>query len=65
MQEMFERGVYTIGTHNLSYAHSDNDIETLLRSYKDVFELIKDSTENGTLKEHLKCEPLVPLFKVR
>jgi glutamate-1-semialdehyde aminotransferase len=65
MQEMFEKGIYTIGTHNLSYAHSDNDIETLLRSYRDVFQLIKASIGNGTLKEQLKCEPLVPLFKVR
>ncbi len=65
MQEMFERGVYTIGTHNLSYAHNDSDVETLLRSYGEVFQLIKGSTGNGTLKEHLKCEPLVPLFKVR
>jgi glutamate-1-semialdehyde aminotransferase len=65
MQEMFERGVYTIGTHNLSYAHNDSDIETLLRSYGEVFQLIKGSIDNGTLKEHLKCEPLVPLFKVR
>ncbi len=65
MQEMFERGIYTLGTHNLSFAHSDNDIETLLRKYGDVFQLIKGSIDNGTLKENLRCEPLVPLFKVR
>ena len=65
MQEMFARNIYTIGTHNLSYAHSDDDIETLMRSYRDVLQLIKGSIDDGTLKKILKCEPLVPLFKVR
>lgn len=65
MQEMFKRGIYTIGTHNLSYAHSDEDIARLLTCYRDVFGLIGESVSNGTLKDRLECEPLAPLFKVR
>lgn len=65
MQEMFKRGIYTIGTHNLSYAHGDEDIARLLACYREVFGLIGESVSNGTLKDRLECEPLVPLFKVR
>jgi glutamate-1-semialdehyde 2,1-aminomutase len=65
MQEMFERGVYSLGTHNMSYAHSDTDIETLLAAYREVFDLIKNAITGGFVKDRLKCDPLVPLFKVR
>jgi len=65
MQEMFKRGIYTIGTHNLSYAHSDEDIATLLTCHREVLGLIGEAVLNGTLKDRLECEPLVPLFKVR
>jgi glutamate-1-semialdehyde aminotransferase len=65
LQEVFRRGIYILGTHNLSYAHSEGDIDALLRCYGDVFPLIKNSVENGTLDEKLRCAPLVPLFTVR
>lgn len=65
MQEIFKRGVYTIGTHNLSYAHSDEDIAALLTRYREVFGLVGEAVLSGTLKDILECEPLVPLFKVR
>jgi len=65
LQEVFKRGIYTLGMHNLSYAHNDSDVELLLTCYQEVFSLIKRYVDNGTLKEQLKCEVLIPLFSVR
>jgi glutamate-1-semialdehyde aminotransferase len=65
MQEMFKRGIFTIGAQTLSYAHSDADIDALLACYQEVFGLIGDAVAKGTVKDRLECEPLVPLFKVR
>lgn len=65
LQEALARGVLTLGTHNMSYAHSDDDIQNLLSVNDAVFAILKDVVENGSLKRHLHCEPLVPLFKVR
>jgi glutamate-1-semialdehyde 2,1-aminomutase len=65
LQEMFARGVLTLGTHNLSYAHSDADIDLLIKAYEEVFPLIADAIRNKALKQYLRCEPLQPLFKVR
>lgn len=65
MQEMFKRGIFTIGAQTLSYAHSEQDIDTLLSCYREVFGAIKEGVTQGTLKQRLECEPLIPLFKVR
>src|SRR5260370_10778523 len=65
LQEMFARGILTLGTHNLSYAHSDADIERLMVAYGKVFPLLAGAILNKALKQYLRCEPLQPLFKVR
>ncbi len=65
IQEVFKRGVYTLGTHNLSYSHSEADIGELLACYREVFGLIARGLKDGTLAGLLECEPLPPLFKVR
>lgn len=65
MQEVFARGVLTFGTHNLSYAHTDADIQYLCEVYDEVFAILATAVREQTLIEQLKCEPLQPLFKVR
>lgn len=65
MQELHARGILMVGTHNMSYAHSDADVEQLLTAYDEVLPMLADAAYNGALKQLLKCEPLVPLFKVR
>lgn len=65
LQEMFLRGILTLGTHNMSYAHSDKDIDNLSRVYKEVFALIKEVLSKENLTELLRADPLVPLFKIR
>ena len=65
IQEVFRRGVYTLGTHNISYAHTEADVTTLLNCYEEVFKLIASALADGDLRKCLECEPLVPLFKVR
>lgn len=65
LQEVFARGIITVGTHNMSYTHSDDDISRLLQVYDEVFRTIRDVVENRNLHKLLKAKPLVPLFKVR
>jgi glutamate-1-semialdehyde 2,1-aminomutase len=62
---MFARGFLTIGTHNMSYAHSDADVDALLDAYDEILPILSDAATNGALKQHLRCVPLQPLFKVR
>lgn len=65
LQEVFKRGILTLGTHNLSYSHSDRDLQKLIEVYDQVFPLLKESVEHQSLPSMLQCIPLVPLFKVR
>ena len=65
LQEVFRRGIYTLGTHNLSYAHTDQDVEALLACYRQVFPLIGEAVDDGSLDDRLECQPLVPLFTPR
>ena len=65
LQEIFERGILSLGTHNISYAHSDEDIDRLLAVYDEVIPFVANAVKNGAVRQYLRCEPLVPLFKVR
>ncbi|MFZ5632097.1 MAG: aminotransferase class III-fold pyridoxal phosphate-dependent enzyme [Bacillota bacterium] len=65
LQEMFARGILTLGTHNMSYSHSDSDVGRLLNVYGKVFPIIKDAVDNRSLENILRCRPLEPLFKIR
>lgn len=65
LQELFQRGILTIGTHNLSYAHSQDDIRALVAAYDGAMEVVKEALEGGDVRAKLRCEPLQPLFKVR
>lgn len=64
-QEMFANGIFMIGTHNISYSHTDEHVEKLMQSYRGYFSKVKAIMANGDLKSELNCEPLKPLFKVR
>ncbi len=65
LQEIFKRGIFTIGSHNISYAHTEHDTEVLLNVYDEVFPLVRDTIEKGILSQKLEAEPLQPLFKLR
>jgi glutamate-1-semialdehyde 2,1-aminomutase len=66
LQELFARGVLMIGTHNLSYSHSEADIDRLLSVYDDAFGVIGEAIAgNRPLSYYLRCEVLTPLFKLR
>lgn len=65
LQEILERGIVSVGTHNVTYAHSEADVDKLLAAYDEIFPLLRTSVEERAIRQYLRCEPLVPLFRVR
>jgi len=65
LQEMFARGVLILGTHNMNYCHSDEDISILLNAYGEVFTIIRKAIDDKSLDKLLRCTPLEPLFRLR
>jgi glutamate-1-semialdehyde 2,1-aminomutase len=65
MQELMKRGFLSLGTHNMSYAHSENDVDRLAEAYDQIFPLLRAAVANRAVRQYLNCEPLQPLFRIR
>ena len=64
-QELIDRGILCLGSHNLSYSHSDEDINRLLEVYDEVFGILKAAVENKTVLEQIHGTPLNPRYAPR
>ena len=64
-QEFFAAGVLAYGTHNMCAAHGNPEVATLLAAYDKVLPMMAAAVAVGSAEEFLRCEPLVPLFKIR
>ncbi len=62
-QEMIKRGILWGGFHNMSFSHSDNDVDYTLKAYEDVLPILKKSVDEKDVKNYLKGEPLEPVFR--
>jgi glutamate-1-semialdehyde 2,1-aminomutase len=65
LQEMFRRGILTVGTFNISFAHTNADIDALAKAWDETMALIAQGIQGKRLESMLECDVLVPLFKVR
>ena len=65
LQEIFDRGLLTLGTHNLSYSHGEPELEHLFAVYDEVFPTLAAAVAERDVERRLRCEPLKPLFRVR
>ena len=65
MQEIFHEGVLVLASHNVSLAHKKREIDRISKGYEIALSKLKAVIESGKLRESLRAQPLVPLFKVR
>ena len=65
LQEIFARGLLSLGTHNLSYAHGPAELLELFGVYDEVFPILAEAVREGDVERRLRCAPLQPLFRVR
>lgn len=64
-QEILNAGFLWHGQHNMSFSHTQDDVEGLLEIYSTVFRKLKNLLDEGELKENLLGEPVTDYFKVR
>jgi glutamate-1-semialdehyde aminotransferase len=62
-QELLRHGILWTGFHNLSFAHTDDDIERILAAYREVLPLLRDAAAEGTVRKLLRGEPVEPVFR--
>jgi len=62
-QELIRRGVLWTGFHNLSYSHTDSDIEYLLGAYREILPQLARHVADGTVAGALRGKPVEPVFR--
>ncbi|HSL88274.1 MAG TPA: aminotransferase class III-fold pyridoxal phosphate-dependent enzyme [Ignavibacteriaceae bacterium] len=62
-QEMIKRGILWGGFHNMSFSHTDDDVEYTLRVYREVLPILKKAVEENNVKGYLRGEPVEPVFR--
>jgi len=62
-QEMIKRGILWSGFHNMSFSHSDSDIEYTLKAYREVLPILKKAVEENNVIGYLRGEPVEPVFR--
>ena len=61
-QEMIKRGILWGGFHNMSFSHSDIDVEYTFKAYQDVLPILKKAVSENNVSGYLKGEPVEPVF---
>jgi glutamate-1-semialdehyde 2,1-aminomutase len=62
-QELVRRGVLWGGFHNVSFSHTDDDVQHTLAAYRDVMPLLAEAVAAGDLASRLRGEPVEPIFR--
>jgi len=62
-QEMIKRGILWGGFHNMSFSHTDDDVDYTLRVYREVLTILKDAVNKKAVKDFLRGEPVEPVFR--
>ena len=65
LQEVFKRGFLTTGSHNISFSHSKQKIDSLIMCYAEVLPKVNKHIQENSLLDNIHGDILQPLFKVR
>lgn len=62
-QEMIRNGILWGGFHNVSYSHTDSEIDYTLQAYERVLPILKRAIEGNNVSYFLRGKPVEPVFR--
>lgn len=65
IQEMAQQGVLIIASHNLSYAHGENEIKRVVTAYEHVLPILAEAIKTDTVKQRIKGRSIPAWANVR
>lgn len=65
IQEMAQQGVLIIASHNLSYAHGENELRRVVTAYSKVLPFLADAIERGKVKDFIRGRSIPKEANVR
>jgi|TARA_B100002003_G_scaffold84280_1_gene78721 glutamate-1-semialdehyde-2,1-aminomutase len=64
-QEVIRQGILFAVANNLSFSHSDSDVEKTIEVYGNAFEVLKNAIKDGNTEKYMLGKPIEPIFKIR
>lgn len=62
-QELIKKGIIWSGFHNISFSHSNDDIEYTLNAYREILPVLAEAIEENNLKHLIKGKIIEPVFR--
>jgi glutamate-1-semialdehyde aminotransferase len=62
-QELIRRGILWGGFHNMSFSHSDADLDHTLGAYREVLAILRDAVAAKDVRARLHGEPVEAVFR--
>lgn len=62
-QELIKRGILWSGFHNMSFSHTDEDVDHTLAAYREVLGLLKEAVSAGEVSSRLRGTPVEAVFR--
>lgn len=62
-QELIKRGILWGGFHNMSFSHTDADVDYTLSAYAEVLAILKTAVDEKNVAGYLKGKPVGPVFR--
>ncbi|MCW5806410.1 MAG: aminotransferase class III-fold pyridoxal phosphate-dependent enzyme [Deltaproteobacteria bacterium] len=62
-QELIRRGILWTGFHNMSYAHSEADVDYTLGAYREILPDLANHVTKKTVGSALRGKPVEPVFR--
>jgi glutamate-1-semialdehyde aminotransferase len=63
LQETVKRGILFSGVQNLSFSHTDKDIERTLTAIEEAFAIMKKAINDNKVAYYLEGKPVEPVFR--
>ena len=65
LMKAFILEINILNTHNISISMSKKDLNKIVSAYDKTLKSLSRALSERNLREHLKVEPIKPLFKIR
>lgn len=65
IKEMLRHGVLINSTHNVCFAHNEQDMQRVLDAYEKTLAMVAQELESGALEQRLGVPVIMPVFSVR
>jgi glutamate-1-semialdehyde 2,1-aminomutase len=62
-QELLKKGILWSGFHNMSFSHTDDDVDHTLKAYREVLGLLKEAVTAGDVSARLRGKPVEAVFR--